>query len=233
MSTQEKPIIFSSEMVRAILEGRKTQTRRVIRFPKYYDELDCDDISPRSFWEAHCLNCKECREKGEPCGRKYWQCGDDILPQQYHPGDRLWVRETWIPDPPQDDTWDYYGFTDGVAYNFDALPDRLKNPDHVIYRASWKGVDLRWRPSIFMPRWASRITLEITGVRVERVQDIHPVDCVNEGASMPDIYLSLDTHIHRFQELWNSINAKRGYGWDTNPWVWVIEFKRIKEVTNG
>lgn len=213
-------------MVRAILEGRKTQTRRVIRFPKYYDELDCDDISPRSFWEAHCLNCKECREKGEPCGRKYWQCGDDILPQQYHPGDRLWVRETWIPDPPQDDTWDYYGFTDGVAYNFDALPDRLKNPDHVIYRASWKGVDLRWRPSIFMPRWASRLLLDVISVRPERLQDISQDDAKAEGVGWWQPFGGDKDYRLEFSMLWDRINGKRA-PWKSNPWIWRIEFSKV------
>jgi len=95
-------------------------------------------------------------------------------------------------------------------------------------------VDAKWRPSIHMPRWASRITLEVTAVRVERVQNITPEDCQAEGVRCEQHYEGIGNPcdevrlLHAFQDLWNSINAKRGFGWDANPWVWVVGFKRLE-----
>ena len=125
------------------------------------------------------------------------------------PGDRLWVRETF--------------YSNGMC----------KNTMSCHYRATYNGlftpdtVPWKWTPSIFMPRWASRITLEITGVRVERVQDISEEDARAEG--IPDEYRAGHRIYYRprFKTLWDSINAKRGFGWDSNPWVWVVEFKRV------
>lgn len=123
-------------------------------------------------------------------------------------GDRLWVREAWAP---------------GNCDN--ALP-RIGDP--IIYGADYYGKSLEypWRSSLFMPRWASRINLEITGVRVERLKDITAEDCLKEGAGDPG-----DSRLEvweKFIDLWDSLNARRGYGWDVNPLVWVIEYKVIK-----
>ena len=107
-------------------------------------------------------------------------------------GDRLWVKETWWQDSDND----------------------------IYYKADWQTNPRngKWKPSRFMPRWASRITLEITEVRVERVQEISAADCFKEGVEMYK-------PIQQFQSLWDSLNAKRGFGWEVNPWVWVIRFK--------
>jgi hypothetical protein len=124
------------------------------------------------------------------------------------PGDRLWVRETFA------DLIDIGGGHNYCAYKADLKIDSSYE-DHT-----------HWTPSIFMPRWASRITLEITGVRVERVRDITPEDAYQEGM-VHNITASEADCLTPFRELWDSINAKRGYGWDVNPWVWVIGFRRI------
>lgn len=118
------------------------------------------------------------------------------------PGDRLWVRETW-------------------CYVGEVVPE----PIECIYKATdpdWQG---GWTPSIFMPRWASRITLEVVSVRVERVQNISEEDAKAEGV----IPLEPRTGLYRceFERVWDSINARRGYSWDSNPFVWCVSFRRI------
>lgn len=158
---------------------------------------------------------------------KQWHIEDPnaILACPYgQPGDRLWVRETWAHID------DYTGSDPGTR----ALLDRC------FYRADYPKGDVlddeltRWRPSIHMPRWASRITLEITGVRVERVQEISEADAEAEGveASTFDGGQSFEYRLN-FPDLWDSINAKRGFGWDANPLVWVIEFKVLQPGPNG
>lgn len=181
---QERPIIFSGAMVRAILDERKTQTRRVVRgHPHTMEPLN--------------IGC--------PYGV---------------PGDRLWVRETW-GQTEQGDEWGYYrGKADA------RLP--------VLFRAddpTGGDDDEYWRPSIHMPRWASRITLEVIGVRVERVQDISEDDARAEGVT-PTAPLGKTGHAvgaeyaAAFAALWDSINGKRA-PWASNPWVWAVEFQRV------
>ena len=165
----EKPILFSGEMVRAILDGRKTQTRRVIT--EKWQQCESPEDQPQTF-VSWC-----------PYGQ---------------PGDRLWVKETFAMAIPA-----------GASIHAERKP---------VYRADGEVVP-KWKPSIFMPRWASRITLEIVNVRVERLQGIGGTDAFAEGGFT----------VTQFIELWNSINASRGYGWDANPWVWIIEFKRIEQ----
>ena len=187
-AVKERPILFSGAMVRAILEGRKTQTRRVVKptsGPHSIEKTICTPGSLAAFIRHRC-----------PYGQ---------------PGDRLWVRETWgIHDADPARAWFRAdpGVEDCVAKS----------------TAGWK-----WRPSIHMPRWASRITLRLTDVRVERVQDISVSDCIAEGLGYPtdDRYAAVDN----FKPLWDSINAARGYGWDANPWVWVLVFEPVpKEI---
>lgn len=170
-----KPIIFSAPMVKAILDGRKTQTRRVIKV----------DDAP-----------------------------ENKLPR-YEAGDILWVRETWLKAD------------DGYYYKADIkVPSESENLR--------KTYGYKWRPSIFMPREAARIFLRVTNVRVERVQEITVDDCRLEGCCCSDC---LQTGPHSpdckcdtlFYNTWNDINAKRGYGWDTNPWVWVYEFEKFNK----
>ena len=210
---KERPILFSVEMVRAILEGRKTMTRRVIK-PQPTDFVMLED---NKLW-----NAIKMRGTAQPKPCKYGQ-----------PGDRLWVRETWIPDPPQDETWDFCLYTDGKIHNLGVIPKRFRNKDYAIYKSTWDGPQLNWISPIYMPRWASRITLEIVGVKIEQLQDISREDCLAEG--MPQYTFSMGAISDnppdfrwKFIELWDSINAKRGYSWESNPWVWAIEFKKVE-----
>ncbi len=177
---KERPILFSGPTVRAILEGRTTQTRRVV-MPQFnvlhQIRKDCAILTNRIF-----------------------RRGDGWIKSPYgQPGDRLWVRETWGP------------CAGGVVYrdDFPACPDGGK-----------------WKPSIFMPRWASRITLEIVSVRVERVQGITVDDAEKEGCGF-GVNDETGGPVARFKNLWDSINSSRGFGWYANPWVWVIEFQRL------
>lgn len=211
---KERPILFSGEMVNAIISGRKTVTRRVVK-----------------------LNC---------AGRvalhgRNWHCEDpeSRLACPYgQPGDRLWVRETWAMPP---------------SYDPELHGDLKSEPGigPVCFREvyptypPWPGT--RWRSPRFMPRWASRITLEVTGVRVERLQEVAETGAMAEGVcprcpgcgySFYDALTHNDHHlcegpmpeaaVSAFSKLWDSINAKRGHSWESNPYVWVVEFKRIK-----
>jgi hypothetical protein len=202
MSTKERPILFSGPMVRAILQGRKTQTRRIIK-PDWSRCLDLDDADDRGKAIERCL---------------YGQ-----------PGDRLWVRETWTPDHAAF----YPNFP--CVYRADAGYEYDRNEKGETYSIEQKAwYPYRWRPSIFMPRWASRITLEITGVRVERLQDISEADAIAEGcaASHPSIdaisreFGYPDFARSQFAQLWESINGLDS--WSATPWVWVVEFNRLE-----
>ena len=141
------------------------------------------------------------------------------------PGDRLWVRETHHIDYYPAGTLNAHGNPGVIHYRADTD----------IISQSWDG---QWRPSIYMPRWASRITLEVVSVRVERVQDITPSDCIAEGVEV--IANEWGTPWYKgpqgewkssreaFSAFWNSINAKRGFPWSSNPWVWVVEFRQVE-----
>lgn len=181
-----KPILFSGEMIRALLDGRKTQTRRIIA-AKHVPFIET--LSQRFFdgeWD----------DRPFPYGK---------------PGDLLWVRETFYPVYAQDP-----GYNNGQPIEYD-------------YRATYKEGDRlgdywakkKWKPGIHMPRAASRITLELTAVRVEQIQKITTGDAWAEGCPHSDVN-AIDIW---FKPLWNSLNAARGFGWDKNPWVWVIGFK--------
>lgn len=184
-----KPIIFSGEMVRAILDGHKTQTRRVIK-PQFNQTWGAGVRNQDPDYFSVHVDIKE------PDGEWRW-----LRCPYGKAGDILWVRETWA-------------HVDGaIWYAADGI-DIPRND----------GVKLR--PSIHMPRWASRITLEITNVRVERLFDISQEDAKAEGVSI-EATRTL-THVGAFAITWDAINKKRGYGWEggTNPWLWVVEFRR-------
>jgi hypothetical protein len=232
---KERPILFSAQMVRAILHGCKTQTRLVMKpQPKVSESgwFSWDGHAPNSQYGAYAANHidKESLRLfvGPSC--PYGK-----------PGDRLWVRETWMPDPScDDDAWDDAAISwhewDGCGMPMRDYPDALKNASNVIYRASWDGQEIvGWKPSIHMPRWASRINLEITGVRVERLNAISESDAKNEGAPSYDEGVDAPppnddeytwSYVASFQRLWDSINGAGS--WQANPWVWVVEFKVLK-----
>ena len=208
---KERPIIFSADMVKANSVGHKSQSRRVIK-PQPWMEMDREIINQGGPGE-------------EQYGPEYipvWPQGHkrsgEIVARHHcpygQPGSVLWGRETFM--------WDEY---DNVYYRADYPEVELKKPE-----CEW-----RWKPSIHMPRQASRITLEVVDVRVERLQDISWQDCTAEGINRPGWMYRLESEpkqqeyiIKQFNDSWDSINAKRGYGWDTNCWVWVIEFKVMK-----
>jgi len=195
---KERPILFSADMVRAILDGRKTQTRRVVKGDPNLVRWMPIQINRNQGWE---------NEHGNPINCPYGQGGD-----------RLWVKETWATTEQS-----------GVH----------KSDAEIIYRATdpdWETIEgWCWKPCIFMPRWASRIDLEITSIHVERLQDITEMDAIAEGMMFErydgNTYDELPAK-EKLADYWDSLNAKSGYPWESNPWVWVIEFKVIKPEVN-
>lgn len=207
--SNERPIIFSGDMVRAILAGRKTMTRRIVK-PQ---PPEGGGITASSG------------------GWVYVDCNGDALGPAYCPyaAPRLWVRERWrverrgallLRNP----------HSTGLLLDYAADPGTpLLSAVPAQYRTQaehYAEVCGKWRPSIHMPRWASRITLEGVSVRAERLQDISPCDILAEGVG--DIYKAPEQLRPMFACLWDSINAKRGYPWAANPVVWVIEFRKVE-----
>jgi len=178
--TSEHPILFSSPMVRAILEGRKTMTRRIVKPQPKHRLIKATNSR---WYDADCVNPGvevKCPYEG-----------------------RLCVRETFSISG------------NGYFYRAD-----VKQPETVKYS---------WKPSILMPRAASRITLEITGVKAERLQSMSSMDYIQEGIQSSPAkhwYHAPDAR-EKFEKLWDSLNAKRGFGWRENPWVWVISFRKL------
>lgn len=192
---KERPILFSVPMVMAILEGRKTQTRRIVKDTGLY--------AIEEKYHGKETARRELANLATQC--KYGK-----------PGDRLWVRETWrTHEMPNGD--------DGILFRADGSFVPIENTAEAAEK--WCAVKRSlWRPSIFMPRWASRITLEITGVRVERLQDISSQDAIKEGIGIT--MRNEPGAVQRYAEIWESINGPGS--WAENPFVWVIEFRRIK-----
>jgi hypothetical protein len=211
VSIRERPILFSGPMVRAILGGRKTQTRRVITEinPAYVERHKADD-----HWGAECRHGNVgdrlwVRESYRYFHESGWHDGDleDYLVDQEHARPEADLRVGMRRDNERG------GLVERVTYLHEttAIED-----DHNLRH-------YRRRPSIHMPRWASRLTLDITGVRVERVQDISEADAIAEGCfDEKEHDGSLPSEV--FRALWDSLNAPRGYSWTANPWVWVVEF---------
>jgi hypothetical protein len=193
---KERPILFSGPMVRAILDGKKTQTRRVIQFPKRGAFVIEDRGNGWEVFQSDDGESSLCNDGNEHPMR---------CPYGYE-GDRLWVKET-----------------------FRTVGRRHRGTERrrVIYPATCAPGTVRppLKPSIFMPRWASRITLDVVGVRVERLQDISAEDVYAEGVGA-FVQSNIDVAREMFARLWNSINEERGFGWERNPWVWAIEFGR-------
>jgi len=230
---KERPILFSGPMVRAILDGSKTQTRRVVdrvarrgRVTEFNpsDTPGYDWTFRDSEMRWHDLRAADLLARC-PFGQ---------------PGDRLWVRESHAFQSVASTAHDEYVVyqADGEIrphdWSMELDRDFVGEPldldsDFVHDNALGEAFVQRWRPSIHMHRWASRVTLEITEVRVERVQSISEADAKAEGVQgVPTLSsehpLGL---VGRFRELWDSINAARGHGWGANPWVWVVAFRRV------
>ncbi|EPA1377644.1 morphogenetic protein [Raoultella ornithinolytica] len=201
----ERGMIFNGEMVRALLDGRKTQTRRPVKLPHTDRDAMCELSGNELAGELSAGNYRN-----SPHGK---------------PGDRIWVRETF----------------QGPLFDFDLMDIYCKDstpfetPELCVYKADGvpapefydadDELHCRWRPSIHMPRWASRILLEITDVRVERLKSISDGDAIREGCSTADMK-SGDCAADVFARLWASIYGEES--WQANPWVWVIEFKRVE-----
>lgn len=225
---KERPILFNSEMVRAVLYGRKTQTRRVIK-----------NITPDCRWRVGKIGRITCPHPKRGKWGVFVHLDEDtntplcdLIPCPYGGiGDKLWVRESFFAHRGG-------GALVGGGYIETVEPS-------ISYKADGYKIGAPWKPSIHMPRWASRITLEVLKVRVERVQDIseedakaggvEPMELDEQPAWLP-MDMQLDRALHHkmsFIKLWGDINAKRGYGWDVNPWVWVVEFKVDKIARRG
>jgi len=212
----EHPIIFSGEMVRAILDGRKTQTRRIIHKSHFPDGSFADAIYPAAdtgwiSWQGAVKPGPHLAEFTKQQYRTGWPCPYGV------PGDLLWVRETWRAEE-----LPVFG-EDGIRYKADGVFIPIGNSREASDRwAAARGDSPveTWRSPIHMPRWASRITLEIVSIRVERVQEISEGDAEAEGCCIAAGGRGY------YQKLWESLNARRGFPWASNPWTWVIEFRR-------
>lgn len=228
-SVRERAILFSAPMVLAILAGRKTQTRRLVKLPRSMAGGDLSGGHPDLLMGVTPgLHVPMPDDRSERL-RNPWGWPEPS---------RLWVRETWAPVNPDEPK----GRGTEVVYRAD-LPNLA---EELAVKRLAPGAR-RWHPSIFMPRWASRITLEVTGVRVERLRDLSEADAVAEGARhFPDLPSThpygqdnrwsmgeptatdecLGSARHAFGNLWESIN---GFGsWDVNPWVWCLSFQRAQ-----
>ncbi len=262
-----RPMLMSAPMVRAILAGTKTQTRRVVK-PQFVADampVEMPATDPAGGWVV-------------PGHSGTWWCEaaanpDDARRCPYgQPGDRLWVRETWqvaretldYETGGEYDVWEWnddmgdpsqylkgdarFGTKAGLFYAADGEdknPGAFYNLTGLDNKTILRTKEINWRPSIHMPRWASRITLEVTGVRVERLQDISDDDAAAEGIERtrrgdmwrtyrPDCVQHWNTDAelgHKlasssYASLWESINGPGS--WEANPWVWVVEFKRLE-----
>ncbi|WP_404677187.1 morphogenetic protein [Raoultella ornithinolytica] len=201
----ERGMIFNGEMVRALLDGRKTQTRRPVKLPHTDRDAMCELSGNELAGELSAGNYRN-----SPHGK---------------PGDRIWVRGTFQGP--------LFDFDPMDIYCKDSTP--FETPEFCVYKADGvpapefydadDELHCRWRPLIHMPRWASRILLEITDVRVERLKSISDGDAIREGCSTADMK-SGDCAADVFARLWASIYGEES--WQANPWVWVIEFKRVE-----
>lgn len=238
---KQRPIPFFDPSVNAIRAGRKFQTRRIVKSKsKLLPPAEAINFHQVGKW-FHFENTAETATEHDPNGKPYLKTWTFTCPYG-EPSDRLWVRETWRVSPSACEGWsmdasepctgwiDYKagGCAQKTAPNFDVLERAVFGKGEV----DWDFLPDRWKPSIFMPRWASRILLEITKVRVERLNDISEQDAIAEGCistavvnEAGDDYTGLYAHEH-FYELWDSIHGDGA--WLENPWVWVIEFRVLQ-----
>ena len=192
---------MSGESVRAILNGSKTQTRRVVKPQPIIEGASTfgGDVAMGFYYHWKTYKVSNIQHLVRYC--PYGQVGD-----------RLWVREIW---------------------DLDIAPIlNTKDLETIFYKEQTPLEDwqyFEWKSPFFMPRWASRILLEITDIRVERLQEITEKDAIAEGMSLDTPYSEkYNSYRQAFSFLWNTLNLKRGYGWEVNLWVWVIGFKLLK-----
>ena len=227
-----KAIIFNTEMVQAILDDRKTMTRRVVKNGKRTPLTDGRDKFYKIDENLNGENPNRLYAGFYKDSDVFESNGKTLIDALYYPlyfkvGDILWVRETWLKTNPHDCTcYECYG---------NCMPEYVYRADDI-----GGGDGYKWRPSIHMPKKAARIFLKVTGVRVERVQEISWQDALSEGIwhssqefreqtlTWRDCAYALQKlRIEYFAKLWDSIYSAKGYGWESNPWVWVIEFERV------
>ena len=213
-----KPILFNTEMARAILEDRKNVTRRVVKLPKHIKAQDNGLYTLLT--EGTCYE------------NQHLENIIDYLKKPYQPGDVLYVRETWR-------CWRAHRYEatadimfraggEGVQLQFaNGNTDSINRDDYDTFVHKWFSHNGEWKPSLFMPKEAARIFLKVKDVRVERLQDITAEQAIKEGTKETFPPLAVD----EFRDIWNSTIKKADlamYGWDANPWVWRIEFERIE-----
>ena len=207
---KERPILFTGPMVRAILDGSKTQTRRIMKPQPEPTPADYPGTAGH-WWPSNIVQSMVHVEQELQSKHGGWKgfC-PDVCPHG-RIGDRLWVSEAWAR-----------------THVAQAMAE------WIVYREGDNRTDYGgpWKPSIHMPRWASRILLEIVSVRVERLQDISEADARAEGVTIEDQHMRgycagefLPPSIRAYRDLWESINGAGS--WEANPWVWVVEFKRV------
>jgi hypothetical protein len=229
------PVLFSTPMVQAILDNRKTQTRRVVKMTK---DIENPEFGYTAFTQIGSISVRGKHANGE-YGESFIKCPYGKV------GDILWVRETWANTTNVNSVSDFpYGVPHIVSESFDG-----KVHSAYIYRAStpdWQWLDddgwttekSHWKPSIHMPKVACRLFLKIKSIRVERLQEISEQDAKAEGAEGLNCqYIGAEHHgqgytsyTEGFKKIWQDINGR--VSWLANPWVWVIEFERIEMPNN-
>lgn len=211
-----KPILFNTEMVRAIMDGRKTQTRRVIKPHNPIKAASEEYHQGEGLWIEHNSDDETLYIKDysvSPC----WFRVSDYIRKYALTSDILYVRETWMKT-------DVFGTQNSCLYKANT------EQNETIFEVT--GQEPKWRPSIHMPKEAARIFLRVTDVRAERVQDITAAECVREGIPQESLAeVGEDFTIGQFHDLWDSTINKSNlplYGWNANPWVWVYSFERME-----
>ena len=212
-----KPILFNTEMVRSILDGRKSCTRRIVKgFIPNNAVWGYTAFTPKG-----CISCRGTFADGY---------GEKFFKPPYQPGDILYIRETWE----RFECWNCDGDERGNCPKEPKKSVLDKTCGCYMYRATDEiSGDAKWHPSIHMPKEAARIWLKVVDVRVERLQDIDGKGCVKEGIEEEPLKYVGDEFVKGiFHDLWDSTIKKSDldrYGWNANPWVWVIEFERCKK----
>lgn len=250
----DKGIIFSAPMVRALRDGRKTQTRRIVNVQRYAEQLTGYSSTGRlrDYYGDGRLGLEFISDKcglwdseSNPNGRSSW-----IVPVPYRPGDRLYVRENWRVSPDACEGWHPDEMLGWIDYQAGGSCEMVAPSYEAVERAAflktesldWDFIPSRWRPCLHMPRWASRLWLSVTDVRVQRVSEISEEDAIAEGiglykvsesdpyanlytVDLPDGRRPTSTHARPiFERLWNSLHTKPGERWEDSPWIVAISF---------